>query len=250
MGIFLLFITFVFQLNAYVLGDDPPFETNIVGGQIADIEDYPYQVAVIQDERLWCGGSIANPNYVLTAGHCVFMAIMPLFVHAGSRYWYNPGSVHEVDFNITYTTEISTTGDVALLHVSKTFNYDKTCQPIPLFGSYEKPQVGALAYVTGWGITDNGNIAEQLHQITTRIIDQNTCNNIYKDTIIGNLHPGEICANADRMGPCRGDSGSPMIIDGRLAGLVSMGIGCLYPKYPAIYVDVGYFRDWIITNMK
>ncbi|XP_011502268.1 PREDICTED: trypsin epsilon-like [Ceratosolen solmsi marchali] len=243
MGIFLLFITFVFQLNAYVLGDDPPFETNIVGGQIADIEDYPYQVAVIQDERLWCGGSIANPNYVLTAGHCVFMAIMPLFVHAGSRYWYNPGSVHEVDFNITYTTEISTTDDVALLHVVEPFVYDATHQAIP------KLKNGLMGVVTGWGSSHDQGPQDELFAVKVPIIKPEICNRIFKDTLIGEIHLGEFCAGSYGKSSCQGDSGGPLVVRGRQAGIVSKGLGCSNAQYLTVYADITYFYEWITSHI-
>lgn len=39
----------------------------IVGGQETDIEKYPYQVAILNDGRLFCGGSLLSEDRVLTA---------------------------------------------------------------------------------------------------------------------------------------------------------------------------------------
>jgi hypothetical protein len=108
----------------HVFGNFLPFVENIVGGHLTTIENCPYQVAVLQDEKLWCGGSIIARNFVLLAGHCVFIAISPLTVHAGTSY-------HHVDYNVTYKPSISLTADVAILHVIEPFRYDATRQPIP-----------------------------------------------------------------------------------------------------------------------
>jgi len=49
----------------------------IIGGEDADIKDYPWQVALFGvDENGYithqmCGGSIIDPYWILTAAHCV-----------------------------------------------------------------------------------------------------------------------------------------------------------------------------------
>ena len=45
----------------------------IVGGQNADVNEYPWQVALVspQDlESVFCGGTILNKKFVMTAAHC------------------------------------------------------------------------------------------------------------------------------------------------------------------------------------
>lgn len=44
----------------------------IVGGQDANITDYPYQVSVLFNGLHGCGGSILNQKYILTAAHCTY----------------------------------------------------------------------------------------------------------------------------------------------------------------------------------
>jgi secreted trypsin-like serine protease len=119
-----------------------------------------------------------------------------------------------------------------------------------LFNLNDLSQVGILAYVTGWGLTQDGQVPEKLSQVTVTVIDQKACNKAYNDTVVGKIIPGELCTNAIEKGPCRGDSGSPLVINGRQAGIVSLGIDCLYPEYPAIYADVAYFSNWITAQIK
>lgn len=52
----------------------------IVGGKLAYIRDYPWTVALIKKNyagfggvnRPFCGGTLINNRYVLTASHCVY----------------------------------------------------------------------------------------------------------------------------------------------------------------------------------
>nr|XP_017022132.1 trypsin eta-like [Drosophila kikkawai] len=46
---------------------------------------------------------------------------------------------------------------------------------------------------------------------------------------------------------CKGDSGGPLvdIENGHLSGIVSWGSGYADPRYPGIYADVAFFKDWI-----
>jgi trypsin len=53
-------------------------QPKIVGGQTADISQYPWQAAVVASgsgnahNRQFCGGALITSRIVLTAGHCVF----------------------------------------------------------------------------------------------------------------------------------------------------------------------------------
>lgn len=46
-------------------------DLKIVGGQDANIEDYPYQVSLQFQYTHLCGGSILDQYFILTAAHCV-----------------------------------------------------------------------------------------------------------------------------------------------------------------------------------
>ena len=42
----------------------------IVNGKDAELGAYPWMVAILKGGDAWCGGSIINENWVITAGHC------------------------------------------------------------------------------------------------------------------------------------------------------------------------------------
>ena len=45
----------------------------IVGGVETEIHEYPWQAGLVTpgSKRVWCGGSIINDQWILTAAHCV-----------------------------------------------------------------------------------------------------------------------------------------------------------------------------------
>lgn len=48
----------------------------IVGGDDSEVGQFPYQVSVqMQDGFHFCGGSILNEHFILTAAHCVVDAV-------------------------------------------------------------------------------------------------------------------------------------------------------------------------------
>merc|ERR1712215_147201 len=51
--------------------EGPARAGRIVGGHEAEEHEWPWQVALFSDDAWFCGGSLINENYVLTAAHCV-----------------------------------------------------------------------------------------------------------------------------------------------------------------------------------
>ena len=56
-----------------------------------------------------------------------------------------------------------------------------------------------------------------------------------------------ICANVPGggKGPCVGDDGGPLVVGGKLVGMVSWGYGCGSAQYPIVYSNVAYLKDFI-----
>jgi secreted trypsin-like serine protease len=42
--------------------------------------------------------------------------------------------------------------------------------------------------------------------------------------------------------------GGPLACDGKLVGVTSNGVECARERFPGIYIDVNYYRGWIING--
>lgn len=43
----------------------------IVGGTVADYREYPWQTIIYNGNTFFCGGSLINNRYIVTAAHCM-----------------------------------------------------------------------------------------------------------------------------------------------------------------------------------
>ena len=43
----------------------------IVGGQETEVNQYPWMAQLLYSGRFYCGASLINTKYLLTASHCV-----------------------------------------------------------------------------------------------------------------------------------------------------------------------------------
>ncbi|XP_053594601.1 uncharacterized protein LOC103570336 [Microplitis demolitor] len=223
--------------------------SRIVGGEDVNIEEVPYQVSVQLRGRHWCGGSIISNNWVLTAAHCTQLPQRKYSIRAGSVWDDRDGNVYEVDKIINYHDYSDhydvPAKDISLVHVRKPFVFDETCQIIELPDQGEKVKIGAYSVVTGWGVTKKFPISGRLQAVSVPIISIKSCRKAYEFADIPDH--GVICAMAPEGGKdsCQGDSGGPMVVDRRLVGIVSWGVGCALPGNPGVYTEVQYYRDWI-----
>ncbi|XP_046404252.1 trypsin alpha-like [Ischnura elegans] len=222
----------------------PRFNGKIVGGEQANIEDYPYQLVLRRSNAFECGAAIISENLAITAAHCTDGAKPSyLTVRAGSSIVNSGGSIHQVTkihqhpgFDI-YVLD----GDISIIEVSPPFEFGRGVQPIALPDSDMDVAVGSSADVSGWGTTsDDGYLPDHLRHVFLQIIDQDECNQAY-----GYITDTMMCAKAPGKDSCQGDSGGPLVQDGKLVGIVSFGQGCADPRYPGVYARVTALRDWI-----
>lgn len=220
----------------------------IINGTETTIEENPHQISLqLKDYGHWCGGSIISVNWVVTAAHCVHgKEAAEFMILAGTANQFEGGSRHLIKEMIIYTEfkPVKKSNDIALLRVDESFVLDATRKPIPLYSANEETKAGSVGVVSGWGETGNG-FPDILNRVELPIMSKNRCSQLYES--LGGLDEGQICAAYEEGGKdaCHGDSGGPLTVNGRLAGVVSWGAGCAKPKRPGVYTEISYFREWI-----
>lgn len=235
--------------------DDHP-HLNIFHGDVAARTQFPYQAAMYIDLSVFCGGSLINEKWVLTAAHCV----------DGGTTWYVLLGVTESlspvqDGRKTYVTRgaykhpsydkyniVNDVGLVQLMRPAALSQYIQTITLTPAGVSY----IGQTATVSGFGRTDDANaspISPVLRYTSLPIVDGKVCSAAYGQET--GSDPSVICLKAEGSSSCKGDSGGPLTLKNAAGELIQVGIvsfgaaaGCSYGK-PVGYSNVAYLLPWI-----
>jgi trypsin len=222
-------------------------EESIVGGADASIEDYPYQIGLLSDGSLICGGSIIGSQYIVTAGHCTYGAsASSLSIRVGSSSSSSGGQVIQVSSITVHPdyNENTVDNDISILTLAEELVYGNGVAAIDLPTSTDLPAAGTSVVVTGWGaLQEGGTVSPTLQYVEIPVIDKQECEQDYAD--FNSLTASMFCAGASGQDSCQGDSGGPLAADDILVGIVSWGNGCARPGYPGVYASTAYFRDFI-----
>ncbi|XP_049903113.1 trypsin-like [Epinephelus moara] len=226
----------------------PREDGRIIGGYECEPNSRPYMASLNYGYH-FCGGVLINRQWVLSVAHC----------------WYNPYAMQimlgEHDVRVFEGTEKLMKTDTIIWHPSydyQTLDFD--IMMIKLFHPVEEtaavapislptwcPIGGLPCTVSGWGNSapdgEPVNLPTRLQCLDVPILDEQDCENAYPGMITRRM----MCAGYLDGGrdACNGDSGSPLVCDGEVHGLVSWGRGCAQPNYPGVYVKLCEFLYWI-----
>ncbi|XP_023570974.1 coagulation factor X [Octodon degus] len=233
----------------------------IVGGQNCKEGECPWQALLVnEDNKGFCGGTILNEYYILTAAHCLHQA-KRFTVRVGERNMEEEEGnevTHEVEivikhnkFNLhTYDCDIA----VLKLKTPITFRMNVAPACLPQKDWAEATlMTQKTGIVSGFGrIHEKGRQSSTLKMLEVPYVDRNTCKLSTGFTITQNM----FCAGYDAKleDTCQGDSGGPHVTRFRdtyyVTGIVSWGEGCARKGKFGIYTKVTNFLKWIEKSMR
>uniref|UniRef100_A0A3Q2R305 Peptidase S1 domain-containing protein n=1 Tax=Fundulus heteroclitus TaxID=8078 RepID=A0A3Q2R305_FUNHE len=148
--------------------------------------------------------------------------------------------------------------DIALLKLSVPVNFTSYISPVCLAASNSTFYSGVKSWVTGWGETgyyDPLPSPKNLLEVEAQIVGSGQCRCDYSEILADVISDNMICAGFREggKGPCFGDSGGPLVSKQGdrwiQAGIVSFGIGCAKPFFPAVYARVSQYNNWINSHI-
>ncbi|MFJ9360366.1 trypsin-like serine protease [Streptomyces mirabilis] len=243
-------------------------DPKIIGGTTTTITTAPWMAQLLysddkgtsstsDDVGFFCAGSVVSPTKILTAAHCVkgydwkahgavvtgtsqLPSAGGTDLHGGTatsvlRQWNHPSyNASTIDNDIAVLT---LDGPVKAKPIRMTTSGDTA--------SYAS---GTKATLYGWGRTSSAtqDISGTLKTATLPIKSDATCGGYYKAEFIkGHM----VCAGNPATGSdtgttsaCNGDSGGPLIVGGRIVGVVSWGVvDCVQKGAYSVFTKVSTY---------
>merc|ERR1712215_126933 len=243
----------------------------IIGGIETEVNEYPWQAAVLYTRQFVCGGSLTNDRWVLSAAHCFDdkdsspknweVILGDHDITSNSEADHLEFKISRINVHPNYKRKTANFG-FALLKLKKIVNFARYphIRPICLPSNDENTYQGRIATATGWGWTsNNGQISEKLQEVDLNVLSNEDCVDNYKWSS-SHFSDQMMCANvpAGDKATCRGDSGGPLISRGlqeknfELIGVSSHGgiYGCAHKDWPKVFARVTKQLDWISETTK
>ncbi|KAJ1081817.1 hypothetical protein NDU88_001991 [Pleurodeles waltl] len=222
----------------------------IINGHNAVPHSWPWQVSLQYNNFHFCGGSLINENWVITAAHCDVIPGLDVAVLGEQDRNSNAENVQVIPISKTimnpeYTQVVST--DVALLKLASPAQLNKHVSPVCLPVPGDDFPADMKCVTSGWGRPNlNSNAgAIILQQVALPIVSEKECKAQWGSMVTDSM----ICAGAAGASSCHGDSGGPLVCQAgepwMLVGIVSWGSSSCNVNYPAVYARVTYARNWI-----
>uniref|UniRef100_A0A8C5M634 Peptidase S1 domain-containing protein n=1 Tax=Leptobrachium leishanense TaxID=445787 RepID=A0A8C5M634_9ANUR len=245
-----LFCSALLLLKLISTGDS----MDIIGGNKAKPHSRPYMAFLIGEE--YCGGTLIEQNWVLTAAHC------PLgkkdSVILGAHKWEKHETTQQKMFVLQAVRHpdfdrCTKSNDIQLVKLNRPAKMTASVSVLKLPSSEKDLEHGTMCSTAGWGITKANSTkpSRVLREANLTIVERDTCRKKYGEKMPeAVITKNMLCAgplNSSKDDACAGDSGGPLICGKDLRGIVSFGPEtCGNPDIPVVYTRLTTaYLNWI-----
>ncbi|GFU43656.1 suppressor of tumorigenicity 14 protein [Nephila pilipes] len=232
----------------------------VVGGREAEQGQFPWTVALFNEDQFICTASIISPTAILTAAHCV------VFNGRLQRVSDFNGIIGDVDRSSSNVKQIifkkitphpyydQLENDLAILETYEPIVFSDKIQPICIANKRIGRLTSKPVLAMGWGQTSRTDASNPdiLHYVKQKVTSNLRCSILY----LGRKVPDStLCASGLLSGVCNGDSGGPLVykrgnqnIQVGIASYVNALVGCGSVLGPAGFTRVSSFSDFIMST--
>ncbi|KAM6219690.1 neutrophil elastase [Rhynchocyon petersi] len=224
-----------------VLLNGSTLASEIVGGRTARPHAWPFMVSLQRRGGHFCGATLINPRFVMSAAHCVdglnFRSVQAVLgahdlrQREATRQTFSIQRVFENGFN-----PISLQNDIVILQLNGTATLNANVQVARLPAQGQGVGDGTQCLAMGWGqLGTNQPPPRVLQELNVTVVTR-LCSRSNVCTLVGRR----------RAGICFGDSGGPLVCNGVVHGIDSfIRGGCASGLYPDAFAPVAQFSSWI-----
>lgn len=169
---------------------------------------------------------------------------IPLTVRSGSESRTQGGKITKVSKVICHENYHYNKPDenlLAILVLDEKLKFDEKTKSVPL--ADKNPEIERSGEISGFGTLGLGRNYATKVLLNTKVRVKK-CENLWNGDSV-------VCAGSrDRRISCFGDWGSPLVVNGVLAGIFVSGLGCVGGNDKmAVFASVAFYKNWIETTM-
>uniref|UniRef100_A0A182Q656 Peptidase S1 domain-containing protein n=1 Tax=Anopheles farauti TaxID=69004 RepID=A0A182Q656_9DIPT len=242
-------------------------------GQDAKLFQYPW-MALLRSRTggFFCGGTLINERYVLTAAHCLrdndvaqvrlgeydLNSTIDCDKHGECAASPQDIPVERIISHDMYSGRYKV-NDIGLIRLARKASLNDMVQPIclPVTPGLRTDQT--IYFVAGWGQTHNAVSSEKLQYTKLELMPNDECTRRWQQSVRHiKIVDSQMCAiGTDLADNCSGDSGGPLksisVANSRFVqyGVVSFGLRtCGKQSAPGVYTRVESYIDWILNHLE